>query len=34
MAGAVGATGDPMLDEAKKQTNELKNLNKNIKELS
>jgi hypothetical protein len=33
MAGAVGATGDPMLDEAKKQTNELKNLNKNIKEL-
>ena len=33
MAGAVGATGDPILDEAKKQTNELKNLNKNIKEL-
>jgi hypothetical protein len=32
-AGAVGATGDPILDEAKKQTNELKNLNKNIKEL-
>ena len=34
MAGAVGATGDPMLDEAKKQTNELKNINKGIKELS
>ena len=32
-AGAGGATGDPILDEAKKQTNELKNLNKNIKEL-
>ena len=34
MAGAVGATGNPILDEAKKQTNELKNLNKNIKELA
>jgi len=34
MASAGGSTGNPQLDEAKKQTNELKNLNKNIKELS
>ena len=34
MAGAGGSTGNPQLDEAKKQTNELKNINKNIKELA
>ena len=34
MAGAVSSTGNPQLDEAKKQTNELKNINKNLKELA
>ncbi|HAI36817.1 MAG TPA: hypothetical protein DCM40_01075, partial [Maribacter sp.] len=34
MAGAGGSTGNPQLDEAKKQTNELKNINKNLKELA
>ena len=34
MAGAGGSTGNPQLDEAKKQTNELKNINKNLKKLA